>query len=127
MSIPTKINVTYKTVARDERGTSDKRAMEAANFIKFYMTFPPDSGIEREIGVFTLAEMRLMLGSEHPHYTYIKTYLVNPDYQADDESEEGWDDSWDKKSFTGDDGLEIAKFSQWAKKFRGAKAVTDFL
>jgi hypothetical protein len=122
-----KLDVKYKAVSRDERGTSNKRGEEASNLIKFHITYPHGSNSDNEIGVFTSAEMRLMLGSEHPHYVYIKTYLVNPDYQSDDEDDAGWNPAHYSKAFTGEDGLALDRFTVWAKKFRGGKIITDFL
>lgn len=120
----TYIDVQYNTVAREERGTSLKRADEASGKIRFCIIH---GGIPREIGVFTLAEMRLMLGSEHLHYKFIVEYLLNPDKQYDDEHAAGWDSTTHTKQYLGASGLNYSKFKEWSLKFRGAANVTQFL
>jgi len=121
---PAYLDVNYTTIAREERATSTKRRDESVAKVKFCLIV---STIRREIGVFPLSQMRLMLGSEHPHYLYIKKYLVNADEQADDEDDSSWNPETQSKSFTGVDGLEYEKFKAWASKFRGATSITQFL
>ena len=120
----THLDVQYQTAARDERGTSLKRADEAASKIRFSLIVATR---KHDMGIFSLAEMRLMLGSTHPHYLYIVKELVKADNQADDEDEPGWDASIHTKQFTGAEGLEYEIFKPWARKFRGAKSFTEYL
>mgnify|MGYP003678838903 CR=1 FL=1 len=68
----------------------------------------------------------MLLGSEHAHFTWIRT-AIKPESQVRDVDVAGADLSNVMKEYGGSDGIEFGKFRTWVQKFKNASSIAEWL